>query len=534
MMLSPERNLEKLTNSSPGVIIMLYSARHIFTRRIRINHIKRFIALKKFSSGVLLLLTSLLLFAAIVGAAAPDPLSGLEPAVIESGVYTIQNFSDSLYLNALDISYASAGYAYVDKYSGEEGENILLLRQEDGSYLLYPQSETGKYALYAEETEPGARIAKQEDIVSGAYFNIYRDNDAYVLSPKDSRLALCVSGKNILYRKQLVTSEKYTGADAQKWTINPVPISAFEIKTVAEKIRVNSVSAVYAVVTPAYMKNFVKWRSSDESVVMLDDDGTFCALSVGSATVTATAGDMQASIVVEVVDEPAYTWYSQHLATEGGWHGGELSEVYFYAGAYKRFIIDRFNRGLDWMDEGCAVTSVAMVLHNLGARYTDGYDFRFEADGNLEADPYTVALANTGNRGLFTSSGTLYFNPILMNLRVITSHFTLYGKKLTYEQSYGVTKQKIKEALDAHPEGVIIQMQNTYNGSHYIVVTKCVNPTASNSNDYKFFIYDSAALKREQGDNVLFEDSISYQTMRYTYSHMISMITFGLAEEETK
>lgn len=140
MMLSPERNLEKLTNSSPGVIIMLYSARHIFTRRIRINHIKRFIALKKFSSGVLLLLTSLLLFAAIVGAAAPDPLSGLEPAVIESGVYTIQNFSDSLYLNALDISYASAGYAYVDKYSGEGG----------GKYSSAPSGRRQLSALSAE------------------------------------------------------------------------------------------------------------------------------------------------------------------------------------------------------------------------------------------------------------------------------------------------------------------------------------------------------------------------------------------------
>ncbi len=490
--------------------------------------------MKRIFSGALLLLTPLLLLAAVTGAAsaAAEPFTGLEPGMIESGIYTIRNVSDSLYLNTFDIAYSPAGYAYVDKYSGEEGENILLLRQEDGSYLLYPQSETGKYALYAESAQPGALMAKKEDLTSGAYFNIYRDKDAFVLSAKDSGLALSVSPQNMLYRKQLVAAEEYTGADAQKWIIEPVPLSAFEVKTVAEKIRVNSVSAVYAVVTPAYMKNFVKWSSSDESVILLDDDGTFCALSVGTATVTAEVNGMQASIEVKVVDEPAYTWYSQHLATEGGWHGGELSEVYFYAGSYKRFIINRFNRNLDWMDEGCAVTSVAMVLHNLGARYTDGYDFRFEADGNLEADPYTVALANTGNRGLLTSSGTLYFNPILMNLRVITKHFTLYGKELTYEQSYGVTKQKIKEALDAHPEGVIIQMQNTYNGSHYIVATQCINPTAADPNDYKFFFYDSAALKREEGDNVLFENSISYRTLRYTYSHMRSIITFGLAEEE--
>ena len=69
--------------------------------------------------------------------------------------------------------------------------------------------------------------------------------------------------------------------------IAPVEISSFELKTVAEAVNVNTVSAVYALLTPAYMKDQITWSSSDESVVLMDTDGSFCALSAGKATVTA-------------------------------------------------------------------------------------------------------------------------------------------------------------------------------------------------------------------------------------------------------
>ncbi len=454
-----------------------------------------------------------------------------ETAELESGVYTIKNIGDGTYLNAFDFTYADGGYAYTAKYSGEEGENILLIRKEDGTYLLYPQSESGKYAFYVPKDTAGMRVSKAEEPTNGSCFQIRNDGNGYVISTMEG-YALGTTDKQALHRMRLVMTEVYSGEDTQLWELEPVPLSAFELKTVTDEVSVNSVSAVYAVVTPAYMRNFITWSSSDESIVMIDDDGSFCALSAGTATVTATIRDISKSIEVTVVEKEAPTWYSQHLAYDGGWHGGDLSDVYFYSGSYKRFIINGYNRNLDWMDEGCAITAVAMVLRNLGARYENGYDFRFEADGDLEADPYTVALANSGNRGLTESKGTLYYNPVLMNLRVITSNFTLYGQPITYTQTYGVSKKSIKEALDAHPEGVIIGMKNTYNGSHYIVGTECVNPTAPNPNDYRFKIYDPSGLHgTADGENVLFEKSISYVTMRYRYSHFTTMVYFDIVPD---
>ena len=477
---------------------------------------------------MLLVLAALLLYvSAAVGTADVSTTVG----DLADGIYTVRSVADGKYLNTFDTEYTSGGYAYTDTYVDEAGEHMRITRAADGSFLICPQSEDGKYAFHAESADENARICKSETQTALSYFDIRRDGDAYVIFLHDTERALGTGSGKTLFRKQLTTLRTYAGEDAQKWIFEPASVSSFELKTVAEKVNVNSVSAVYALVTPSYMKEQVLWSSSDESIVLVDDDGSFCALAAGKATVTATIGEMRQSIEIEVVDAPAYTWYSQHLATAGGWHGGELRDVYFYAGSYKRFIIDRYNRGLDWMDTGCAITSVAMVLHNLGARYDAGYDFRFEADGSLEADPYTVALANTGNRGLTESRGTLYYNPILMNLHQITAGFTLYGQKLTFNQSYTVSKKIIKEELDTHPEGVIVHMSSR-SGSHYIVISSCVNPEAENPKDYRFIVYDSAAQERSEGGGVLFEESVSYDTLYYRYGSMNSMITFDLAEEE--
>lgn len=448
------------------------------------------------------------------------------------GIYTFSNAASGKTLNTFNMEYTTGGYGYTDSTADESGAHMRLIANEDGSYRIYPQSEEGKYAFHAEHFSADARLCKSETVTPASAFDICRDGEWYVILLQGTDLALGAGNGKTLYRKPLVTFSPYTGADTQKWCMTPVEISSFELKTVAECVNVNTVSAVYALVTPSYMKEQVTWASDNEDVVLMDTDGSFCALSAGTATVTATVGEMTRSLTVTVVNQPAYTWYSQHAATAGGWHGGELSGVYFYAGAYKRFIIDRYNRGLDWMDTGCAIASVAMVMHNLGARYAAGYDFRFEKDGDLEADPYVTALANTRNRGLTEDSGTLYYNPIMMNLRELTANYTLFGKKLTYTERHTVTKQLLKEALDTHPEGVIVHLQRGAN-THYIVVASCVNPQVSDPRDYRFIVYDPAAQERSEGDGVLFEDSISYEKIYYRYSSMTSMITFDLAEDET-
>lgn len=447
----------------------------------------------------------------------------------ESGVYNITNRASGLTLNAFDFAFADGGYAYVDNSSGSSGENILLLRQSDGSYLIYPQSETGKYAFTVVNDAAAERISKSEAVTSGSYFRMSGDDVSGYTIATAGGYALGTSDGAQLYRKTLVIAEPSSGADTQKWDMEPVEITSLKLKTVSDSVKVNSVSAVYAIVKPSYMKKFIEWSSSDESIVMMDDDGTFCALAEGTVTVTAKIGDFSQSIDVTVVDKDAFTWYSQHMTTGGGWHAADLSNVYFYSGGHKRYIINGFNKNIDWMDQGCYITSIAMVLHNLGARYKNGYDFRFDAEGSLEIDPYVASLINSNNYGLTASRGTLYGDPIAVYINAIASRVTVYGQPVVAKRYSGVTKKALKEMLDKHPEGVIVGMRMP-NESHYIVVTDCLNPYADPS-QYRFKIYDSAGLRRSQGDNVAFEKSISYTTIGYRYSSMVTMTVFDFVPE---
>lgn len=474
--------------------------------------------MKKLNFGILLLLCVML---AVLPAAAND-------GGVESGVYTVCHTESGLYLDCFNHAYAAGGYAYADRASGRDGQMIYFDRQADGTYLLYPQSENGGFAFRIENNEIGARIEKSEKIDELSYFDVTAENGSVRISPHGSPLVLGVSAKQKLYRKTLFTLEEAAGGSA--FTLSPVAVTSLSLKTVGENLRVNSVGTVYAVITPACMKKNLRWSCSDEAVLLLDDDGSFCAIGTGEVTVTAAVGDVSASITFTVTNAPAFTFYSQHMTAGGGWHAEELRDISFYAGAFKRFIIPGFNHGLDWMDQGCGITSIATVLHNLGARYNDGYDFRFEADGNIEADPYTVALANTGNIGLTEESGTLYGNPILIYLSNITSRFTLYRRPIVATETPISSVKAVRDALKEHPEGVIVYMQYGEN-SHYAVFTECLNPAENNPAYLRFRIYDPAATLRGFGDNVLFEESMSYMT-GYRYGSVVKMITFSLKEDE--
>ena len=169
-----------------------------------------------------------------------------------------------------------------------------------------------------------------------------------------------------------------------------------------------------------------------------------------------------------------------------------------------------------------------MVLRNMGATMTSGYDFRSGQRNNLLPDPYTVALANSGNYGPTSSKSVLYGNPILVSLSTILKRFTVRGKAITSTTTGRVTPKAIKEALDMHPEGVIVYFsQPSRNRTHYIVFNRCLNPEEKNPNKYRFEVSDSAAYDAEKGDHVPFEQCISYTAQGYRLSQARSIISFN-------
>ena len=168
----------------------------------------------------------------------------------------------------------------------------------------------------------------------------------------------------------------------------------------------------------------------------------------------------------------------------------------------------------------------------MGARYTDGYDFRSGIDGNVLADPFMVSLANTANKGPTSGSATLKGDPVLLNTDRISSSFNVDGAQVTVELYGYVTKRIIKEALDRSPWGVVVCFKNSSFGMHYITFNKCLNPDAKNPNDYVFTVSDPASVNAENASDVIFEESYSYTKLGYRISHAIQMQVWSYEDQQ--
>lgn len=490
----------------------------------------------------LLFLTLLLVVSSAVSAYADEPAVKVvkttqakttEPAasVLADGYYRIRSVSTGKYLDTYDIIYDNQGSAYLDAASGQNGQDFFVTRRDDGTYHIVPQSDGAAYTLsYAAGTYVTKRKAQGEtecfDIFASPTEGQYTIAPAYA---KDSSLVMQASATKTRHGFVRAGLGKYSADKSQLWVFEPVPVTALSLAYTEVRERLYSVGTYYAALQPYPISaNAMTWVSDNEEVLMIDNKGEWCALSVGVANVTVSCGGMSATCRVEVVDSPAYAYYSQHDIDGTYWNGSALSGIYFSAGVTKRYAIDQYNRTADWMDEGCALTAHAICLRNLGATMTNGYDFRSGQNGNLPADPYTVSLANSGNNGAKSARATLYGNPIFVNHNLIATRFELDGKALTCTQTYAPSLKQIKEALDKHPEGVIVGMHHPVYESHYFLFTKCVNPDEKNPNNYKFIVCDPAAYGLAQGDNVPFEKCYSYLSLGYRYYQTMCMLVWDV------
>jgi len=462
------------------------------------------------------------------------------PKLISDGIYKLINVSSGKLLEAFDYKFDSQGRMHLDGRRNAVAQNFAIISHGDGTYSLCPQNDDGMYMMeYRTDAGVGSSLYKSTENNANTRFRITENADGtFRISPASSKLAaysLAESKTNIaFYQYSLCELQKSNATTSQRWrlelTDSKIEISVSLNKS-EETVKRYTMNKLYAVVKPAAYSDLVTWSSDNKKVAIVDDDGSYCAFAVGTANIYATVGEKTVSCKVTVSEKNAFTWYSQCNMYNGGWNALALKNLYFSAYGYtKPFMIDGFNGRTDWMDEGCALCCAAMVLNNLNAKITEGYDFRSGKEGGLDIDPYTAALANTYNHGSATGSGVLPYDPIYTAMSLIASRSNVNGKSLTPRTYYYFSKQDIKEQLDKHPEGIIIGMDSYWRGSHYIVITECVNPDAENPNDYKFLVCDPAAYDAKDGNNVLFEESTSYKELYYRDYDMWSLIVFNVQD----
>lgn len=384
-------------------------------------------------------------------------------------------------------------------------------------------------------------ISKKEEITSQSKFSILPNKEDnlqtgfYTIKPacmNDDMLSLDISQALGKYNYHLTGLAFNNNSLSQQWQFVKVSSESLNILGGYVDVRMGTSYHVNVKLTPAYLIGNMIWESSNPDVASVDSRGMVYAISEGTTTITVTCGSKSDSIVIKVTDLTAFTWYSQHNTLTGGWISEMLNTVYItnYSGEKRAFFINGYKTGKDWMDDGCKLCSEAMILHNLGATMTTGYDVRTEKTDNLEADPYTVALANSGATGLNLDKTRVINDPNYINNHLINARFTVDGKSLTTQVFYGNNLKHIKTLLESHPEGVIVGMKNTARDTtHYVVFTECLNPDDTKGN-FEFRICDSAASIPELGDNVPFKESISYKSLGYNYWSIFGYSVYNVVE----
>lgn len=459
-------------------------------------------------------------------------------------VCRIKNVGSGLYLDSYKYTLKTKGKSYLEKFSESSmGQIFHLSPCDDGTYFIVPQNNDAEYAyVYAKDVTKDNKI-KEIKIASASElsrFDIVKYKDGkFVIAPSNTnnpKSALVQSDTISEYSDPYVEIHEFDSTnDNHLWVIEPIKTENISVIYTKTKVRLYSTGKFYARKYPYNVfTDDIKWSSDNEDVLLISNKGEWCALAEGTAVITASLGELSQSFSVTVVDKDAYTWYSQNNIYTSDWDATQLKFLYFRevsTGIKKKFAVDSKEPGGNncWIDEGCGNCSVAMVLNNMGAVKTKGYDFRSGQEGNLIADPYTVGLANAGAYGSENNTSTLSGNPIYMRWAYVAEQFNVEGKKVILNKVYSPSTTKIKTILNDHPEGVIVQL-STATKNHYIVFTECLNPEEKTSSKLKFFVYDSAAYLPENGDNVPFEKSTSYLYEGYRYKNIKSVMYFTLED----
>ncbi len=469
--------------------------------------------------------------------------SAIDPNELTDGIYNIINRETGQYLDVYSMANDPSGKAYVSHKTGQAGQNFLIERHDDGTYIIYPQNENGIYSLsYEFDIMESEFISKKNAVNNQSKFNILpisenKNKTGYykikTACMNDSMLCLDISQTIGKFNYPLAGLAVENNSYSQQWEFVKVSSETLSILGGYVDVRMGSTHHIFAKLTPEYLIGNMVWESSNPEIATVDSRGVVYGVSEGTATITVSCGKLTASTLVRVTALDAFTWYSQHNALTGGWAGESLNTVYMttYAGERKAFFINGYRTGDDWMDQGCKLCSEAMILHNLGAKLTIGYDLRTNKTGNLDADPYTVALANSGATGLNLDTTRVINAPNYINNRLINARFTVDEKAISTQTFNGNNLKHIKTLLESHPEGVLVGMYNSARDTtHYVVFTECLNPNDPKGN-YEFRICDSAASIPELGDNVPFKESISYKSLGYYYWSIFEYSVYNIATE---
>ena len=431
----------------------------------------------------------------------------------DGSIYRFKNKKTGMYLDCYNYAVRIVNKTFLaNADSSVPGQFFRLAAGENNTWKIIPRSESEKYVLgYSQENVAGSEIVKmyatQESELT--YFEFtYLPGGYFTISPSNGsnvKAVVAVSDEKAQDGKTLVKIADYVyGDESQLWYAEPVTTEKLTAAFSWTRVRLYTTGTLYARKYPDNGDTSdIVWTSDNEEVLLISESGDYCALSEGTANVTASVDGCSVTMQIDVVDSYCFTWYSQTNMYSSNWNAENLGKLRFVAdGKAYLFAVDL---GIDyvtsnWIIRGCSLCSAAMVLHNLGATMTIGYDLRSGQNGNLPADPYTVALANSGNVGP-ENIQNIYGNPVYMHWSYVAGRFTVDGEAVEFRKASYPTRLYVKKEIEKHPAGVIICLDKA-GETHFMVAAGVVDPDETVSSKIEFIVYDPAGYVPQRGDGI--------------------------------
>lgn len=170
------------------------------------------------------------------------------------------------------------------------------------------------------------------------------------------------------------------------------------------------------------------------------------------------------------------------------------------------------------MGGGCAICSIAMVLHNMNAHTKDDItDNRTGFVGKQYADPLTVYMARNNLTVQPTSVSSSKLNLQYDDDGQILDIGEYFDKTIT--RTTDVELSDVKTALNNNPYGVVVRLKKG-SDSHYVVFYK-------SSNSDGFVVYDPGTGTASKGNGVAFSNSYSALNRSFTTDNISELITIS-------
>ncbi len=255
--------------------------------------------------------------------------------------------------------------------------------------------------------------------------------------------------------------------------------------------------------------------------------------------VTHSGGSESGTYTLTASSKTSHVWFSQYVSKDVDgvyWSSDKLDTL-----TYSNKPIFKENGSLtsSWFGEACGIVGTAMILRNMEITM-NGYDFRTDYNGALQADPFTTFLASCGLDGSTINKDSATFPvpthsdaPSVLYSFKVTEMFkincNMFIKNNNSVSLNNISADQEKQLIDAVRDHkyVLIYFNRENSAQHFMVLTGLEEYNSKNPKTFadRATVYDPAALTYTAGAGIEGKGILLSQTGWYKRNYAIAKLS---------